>query len=157
MKTLSITQGILVLAATAITGFAVANDPTAIGGLPRGTFAGKGLWFAGSKSGNYELQTTISENKISATYELPDGTTKHWNFDIKSKTANEFEVMYGGHPVGYGYCLQKTVLCHYQVTAYNVDIEETLVFEGGKLFRYGSKSDKEMGRIVWQEAMSESK
>jgi hypothetical protein len=122
------------------------------GELPHGEFKGHGLWKSATATGKYEITTKVGNNSIAASYSLPDGTTKDWNFDMEPTTNGFFKVKVFGTEVGKGYCLEKAEVCHYEITVGKLVLEETLTVLGDKLYRFGSK-DEGAGRIMWQESL----
>ncbi len=122
------------------------------GGLTDGNYKGSGLWQSEKNKGSYAVTTSIKSNKVSASYELPDGSKKEWIFDIDPSTNGFFKVKTFGAEIGSGYCLEKAEVCHYEIAVGKLKLEETLTIQNDKLYRFGSK-DEGSGRIVWQEAM----
>lgn len=122
------------------------------GVLTEGSFKGRGLWQSEKVKGTYTVTTSIKSNKVSASYELADGSKKEWIFDIESSNSGFFKVKTFGAEIGSGYCLEKAEVCHYEIAVGKLKLEETLIKHENKLYRFGSK-DEGSGRIVWQEAM----
>jgi hypothetical protein len=121
--------------------------------LTNGSYKGKGLWNSPTgQKGTYQNSTLINGNLIQARYHLTDGSTRDWNFTIRPTCSNFFDVLADAQKVGAGYCLDKAPVCHYELTVKQLKLEETLVQEGTKLYRYGSKADAQ-DRILWQESL----
>jgi hypothetical protein len=121
-------------------------------GLTDGNYKGSGLWKSEKDTGSYSVTTAIKSNKVSASYELPDGTQKEWIFDMDPSNNGFFKVKTFGAEIGSGYCLEKAEVCHYEIQVGKLKLEETLTLQNDKLYRFGSKDDG-AGRTVWQEAM----
>jgi hypothetical protein len=90
---------------------------------------------------------------VSSHYVLADGSTMDWNFEIKNQGTTFYDVISYGVKIGSGYCLEKALVCHYDISVENLKLEETLVQEGTILYRYGSKNEGQ-GLIVWQESLN---
>jgi hypothetical protein len=121
-------------------------------GITDGNYKGSGLWKSVKDKGSYSVTTAIKSNTVSASYELPDGSKKEWNFDMEPSINGFFKVKTFGAEIGSGYCLEKAEVCHYEIQVGKLKLEETLILQNDKLYRFGSK-DEDSGRIVWQEAM----
>jgi hypothetical protein len=119
--------------------------------LPSGHFLGNGLWKSATDGGSYQAETLINGSTVTSKYTLSDGTKREFTFDMVDAQNGIFKVKIFGAEVGRGYCLDKAQVCHYELKAGNVDLEETITIMDGKLYRFGSK-DQGSGRIVWQEA-----
>jgi len=116
-----------------------------------GTYKGNGLWNSKTKNGGYQVSTVIDNNTVKTHYTLPDGNARDWNFDMQPGKSTFFDVVTQGVKVGTGYCLEKASVCHYELTVGPMKLEETLVQQGTKFYRYGSK-DEGQGPIMWQES-----
>jgi hypothetical protein len=128
------------------------------GALPDGTYKGDGLWNSPLKQGSYKTETKISGEQldtthIESTYLLEDGTTKTWAFEVVPSNGNFFKVEVDGKEVGQGYCLSRATVCHYEVSVGNMELEETISYEVGKLYRFGSKVENDR-KVMWQEKMN---
>jgi hypothetical protein len=121
-------------------------------GFTAGSYKGNGLWNSSKAKGIYQTSTVIDKNVIKAHYTLPDGSSRDWNFEIQDTSSTFFDVMSQGTKLGTGYCLEKAPVCHYEIKAGQMKLEETLVQEGNKIYRYGSK-DEGSGPIQWQESL----
>ena len=121
-------------------------------GLTEGKYTGHGLWKSEKTTGQYSITASIGAKKIQTAYILPDGTTKQWDFDIVESTNGFFDVMSQSVKLGAGYCLDKAPVCHYEISAGNLKLEETLVQQDKKLYRYGSKNQGQ-GALLWQESL----
>jgi hypothetical protein len=126
--------------------------PAFAGNLTDGSFKGKGLWKSAAKSGTYEVRTQIANNVYSATYTMADGSQKQWSFEMSATTNDFFQVKSNGANLGSGYCLEKAMVCHYEISFGTTKLEETLTIQNDKLFRFGSKNDGTL-TVMWQEAM----
>lgn len=121
-------------------------------GFTTGSYKGNGLWNSRSAKGVYQTTTVIDKNTIKAHYSLPDGSSRDWSFDIQNQASTFFDVISQGTKIGSGYCLEKALVCHYELSVGQLKLEETLVQEGTKIYRYGSK-DEGKGPIAWQESL----
>lgn len=125
-------------------------------GLTNGSFEGRGLWKAssGPAQGEYKTVTVIRGNKVEATYNMGMAGQYGWKFEMKTTTPGFFDVISRGEKIGSGYCLEKVVLCHYDVSVPNFKLEETITLQGANLYRYGSKNQGQ-GTIAWQEKLNQ--
>lgn len=121
--------------------------------LTEGSYSGNGLWHSTQSTGTYKTVSVVEKNEIKTKYQLPDGSVKEWNFQIKELTNGFFEISNKGTQLGNGYCLEKTPVCHYQFSVGQLKLEETLVQEGSKIYKFGSK-DEGHGPISWQENLT---
>jgi hypothetical protein len=120
--------------------------------LPDGAYKGQGLWKSANQSGHYEVSTEIRGEKVISSYKRPNGTAYQWEMTMKPAKNGFFTVISRGAEVGKGYCLEHTTLCHYDLAAKGLELEETLTIQDGKLYKYGSKTEN--GTLVmWQEAL----
>lgn len=124
-------------------------------GLTNGSFEGTGLWKAssGRVKGEYKTTTVIKGNKVEASYNMGPAGQYGWKFEMKETAPGFFDVMSRGEKVGAGYCLEKVVVCHYDVSAPNLKLEETITIQGATLYRFGSKNQGR-GTIAWQEKLN---
>lgn len=121
--------------------------------LTEGTYSGNALWHSVQTNGTYKTVSTVKKNEIKTKYQLPDGSIKEWNFQINESTNEFFEILSQGVQLGNGYCLEKAPVCHYQFSVGQLKLEETIVQEGNKIYRFGSK-DEGRGLISWQESLT---
>lgn len=121
--------------------------------LTEGSYSGNGLWHSAQSTGTYKTISVVKKNEIKTIYQLLDGSTKEWNFQIKESTNGFFEISTQGVQLGMGYCLEKVPVCHYQVSIGKMKLEETLVQEKNTLYKFGSK-DEGQGPISWQESLT---
>jgi hypothetical protein len=121
-------------------------------GLSEGSYKGAGAWVSAGAQGPYEVTTVIGPKTIQTRYLLPSKEKREWNFEISTSTSGFFDVTSNGTKLGSGYCLDKAPVCHYEVSVGALKVEETLVQQGGKLYRFGAK-DEGKGPIRWQESM----
>lgn len=121
-------------------------------GFTEGSYKGQALWNSLTGKGTYQTATVIEKNSIKAHYTLPDGSSRDWNFEIQNTGSIFFDVMSQGTKLGTGYCLEKAPVCHYEISVGQLNLEETLVQEGTKIYRYGSKNEGN-GPIQWQESL----
>ncbi|MBN8538026.1 MAG: hypothetical protein J0M15_13305 [Deltaproteobacteria bacterium] len=121
--------------------------------LTEGSYSGNGLWHSVQSTGTYKTISVVKKNEIKTIYQLLDGSTKEWNFQIKESTNGFFEISSQGVQLGMGYCLEKAPVCHYQVSIGQMKLEETLVQEKNTLYKFGSK-DEGQGPISWQESLT---
>lgn len=118
-----------------------------------GSYKGQALWNSLKGAGTYQTSTVIEKNSIKAQYTLPDGSSRNWDFEIQNTGSAFFDVISQGVKLGTGYCLEKAPVCHYEISVGQLKLEETLVQEGTKIYRYGSKNDG-TGPIQWQESLN---
>jgi hypothetical protein len=118
--------------------------------IPDGNYQGQGLYQSRTETGNYSTQINVQGNSIKSAYTLPDGSKKEWNFEMSQQANGFFKVVTNGVDVGEGYCLQKTIVCHYEIKVNTLSLEETFTLLDGRLYRFGSK-DNGSGRVMWQE------
>lgn len=104
------------------------------------------------KNNSLSVVVCIDKNSIKAHYTLPDGSTQDWSFEIRNVNSTFFDVVSQGVKLGSGYCLEKAPVCHYEMAMGQLKLEETLVQEGTKIYRFGSK-DEGKGPIMWQESL----
>ena len=122
--------------------------------FPEGSFKGHGLWKSASgQSGSYTASTTVSVTALESQYELSNATQREFKADIEMKSPNFFVLKSVGVPIGSGYCLERAVVCHYQLNAGETALEETITLQDGKFYRFGSKGSGE-SKVMWQEALS---
>jgi hypothetical protein len=119
--------------------------------FPNGNYQGHGFFKTKTETGSYLIHTSIKDNLIKSNYSLPDGSKKEWNFQMSTQANGFFKVQTNGIEVGQGYCLEKAVVCHYEIKVNNLSLEETFTLLSGRLYRFGSKDDG-TGQIMWQEA-----
>ncbi|HWU43732.1 MAG TPA: hypothetical protein VN132_09850 [Bdellovibrio sp.] len=120
--------------------------------LPNGSYHGNGLWNSLTAQGGYQTSAVIDNNRINGHYTLQDGSTLDWNFEMQATSSVFFDVLNHGEKLGTGYCLEKASLCHYEISVGSLKLEESLVQQGNKIYRYGSK-DEGRGPIMWQESL----
>jgi hypothetical protein len=120
-------------------------------GLTEGSYKGSGAWASAGGQGAYRVTTVIGPKTIQTSYLLPSKEKRDWNFEISASTSGFFDVTSNGTKLGSGYCLDKAPVCHYEVSLGALKVEETLVQQDGKLYRFGSK-DEGQGPIRWQES-----
>lgn len=120
--------------------------------LPDGSFKGEGHWKSQKTQGAYRAETQIRGDKIEAKYDSSQGKFQ-WSFETRQKANGFFSVLAEGHIVGDGYCLDHAKVCHYEVKVGSLNLEETLVYLEGHLYRYGSKQAEGEAKVFWQEAL----
>lgn len=123
--------------------------------LPIGKFRGSGLWKSFKEQGSYEVTTNINGKTMTSSYQLPNGISREWKFEIEPTLNGFFKVKTYGAEVGQGYCLERVEVCHYEIKADELTMEETLTILDGKLYRFGSKEEGSV-RIMWQESMDKN-
>jgi hypothetical protein len=138
---------LLIGALTLIANAAIADT------IKDGTYSGGGRWKTPKINGEYQITTTIKQNTVSSTYNLPGGDTKTWQFTMGHKGSGFFDVVVKDQKIGEGYCLDDVMLCHYAIKWDALIVEETLTLQHGVLYKYGSKNH-EHGRVVWQEKLN---
>jgi hypothetical protein len=130
---------------------ALVSTPIVAGPINDGAYLGKGQWRdSTAESGEYVVSTRVKNGIFSSRYSF-NGATENWEFTILPGQNSTFKVLVKGVEVGDGYCFQ--VQCHYQI--YTGSLEETLTFEGDRLYKVGSKV---LGgvRVFWQETLNKS-
>ncbi len=127
------------------------------GSIADGVYAGTGAWNSKTSQGEYQVSTQVKGSKISTLYTLSDGSVKNWDFELVQDGSKFFKVVSGGVEMGSGYCLDHVDLCQYEVSfttpSQTFKLEETLLTQDGKLFRYGSKNDGNE-TVMWQESQT---
>lgn len=130
---------------------ALVSTPIVAGPITDGSYVGNGQWRdTTAESGEYAVSTTVKNGILSSRYSF-DGSTENWEFTVLPGQNGTFKVLVKGEEVGDGYCFQ--VQCHYQI--YTGGLEETLTFDGDRLYKVGSKVHAGV-RIFWQESLSRS-
>ena len=137
MKTLILT----ILLATG-SAFAMPN-------IPDGNYEGKASWKdSQDNKGTYGIKIKVENRTIKSTYNYGTHTIVY-EFSVSADGNGFFTVQSGGKEVGNGYCMN--VQCHYKAVFGDVEMQETLTFWQGNLYRVGSK--KVNGHtIAWEEA-----
>lgn len=117
--------------------------------VPEGTYEGKASWkdSRGNK-GLYDINIVVEDGQFKATYDYGK-STKRYEFKTKSDADGFFKVESGGQEIGSGYCMN--VQCHYTASFGGVELEETLTFWQGNLYRVGSKEVAGL-TVAWEEA-----
>jgi hypothetical protein len=116
-----------------------------------GTYAGQGEWVSqDGQKGHYLVTTTVMDGVMKSSYKWAEQGSE-WTFTMLPFGDNFFKVASGadGQIVGEGYCFD--VQCHY--TAFGGNLEETLSFVDGKLYKLGSKKEQSLN-IKYQEALT---
>jgi hypothetical protein len=121
----------------------------AAGTMPEGHFKGEGLWKSTTEQGSYQVQTKIQGDRIESSYQSKEGNYV-WEIELKATANGFFKVLSKGQELGSGYCLEQAKVCHYELNAATLALEETLVYQDGKLFRFGSKNVAG-AKVFWQE------
>ena len=133
---------------------ALTSSSALAGSLVEGNYTGEGGWKkTGSVEGQYKVETRISASRIDNRYVFPGMKPIQWSAEITPKNKGGFfSVKMKGHLVGHGYCLEQADVCHYEFKAHDTRVEETLVWQNGRFFKFGSKNAGS-GLIRWQEAL----
>jgi hypothetical protein len=128
----------------------VVSTSYGMSGLPDTQAQGAGAWkhTAGPK-GDYTVEMTIKDNHVHSVYQWKDGG-ETFDFVAEFKKNGFFTVNSEGHAIGEGYC--GDVQCHFNVRVGAFELQETLTFQDGKVYRLGSKT-VDGGKIMWQEAL----
>ncbi|MGE0528171.1 MAG: hypothetical protein AB7G93_05845 [Bdellovibrionales bacterium] len=129
----------------------IGSSALAMTNMPGGVYQGQGRWNDNQgRVGSYNVTTTVTGGTVSSTYTFND-QTESFTFEAKEAAAGRFDVLVGGEKIGEGYCM--SVQCHYVTELAGTNLEETLTFYEGHLYRIGSKRVE--GKIVtWEEAMA---
>ena len=122
--------------------------------LTNGHYSGQGLSKTPQSDGHYATTVVVTDDTITASYQLSDGSTQNWDITLKKTSSVFFEVLSQGQKLGSGYCLERAPVCHYEISIKQLKLEETLVQEGNKIYRFGSK-DEGHGRVMWQESLNQ--
>jgi hypothetical protein len=127
----------------------ISGSAMAMTSLPDGSFSGKGEWKDDAgKSGTYTVQTQIKNNVITNAYVI-GGQSISFTMEAALDKSGFFPVKVNGAKVGSGYCFD--VQCHYSLSTDKGQLEETVTFYQGHMYRLGSKSSG-AETVVWQEA-----
>jgi hypothetical protein len=132
----------------------LASQMTWAHGLTNGHYTGQGLSKTPQSDGRYTTTVDVTNNTIKASYKLSDGSTQNWDITLTKTSSVFFDVVSQGQKLGSGYCLQGAPVCHYEISMKQLKLEETLVQEGNKIYRFGSK-DEGQGRVMWQESLNQ--
>ena len=106
------------------------------GGMQVGVYKGEGNWRSGSESGRYQVEAQITNDEIKNLYHWAD---QRIEFNVKTQNTSAWEFLlknYKNQPIGLGFCMG--IQCHYELKK-GSDLEETLTFYQGHLYRLGSK------------------
>jgi len=130
-------------------------------GFQAGTYSGEGLWNSSQAKGTYKVELQVKGNEISSQYAITDTGSKKWSFTMKNKAHNFFDVVSEGEKIGTGYCLEKALVCHYEVAQGDFKLEETIVQEPAQqpaqqknvIYKFGSKQTG-ANVISWQEKLN---
>ncbi len=122
--------------------------------LTNGHYTGRGQWHDSSgQTGEYDVQTVIDEQGVSSTYEWGGGETRRFAMKLEPTGSKSFSVKLAEQSVGWMYCMD--VQCHLDlIFDANQNLEETLTFVDGKLYKLGSKSLPNGSRVFWQEDLN---
>ena len=140
--------------AAAILALVMSSQMTWAHGLTAGHYTGQGLSKSLKTKGVYATTVDVSDKSVKASYVLADGSTRTWDISFQETAAGFFNVLSEGKKLGSGYCLERAPVCHYEISMKHLKLEETLVQEGNKIYRFGSK-DVGHGRIMWQESLNQ--
>lgn len=69
--------------------------------LTEGSYSGNGLWHSTQSTGTYKTVSVVEKNEIKTRYQLPDGSVKEWDFQIKELTNGFFEISNKGTQLGW--------------------------------------------------------
>lgn len=140
--------------AMAVTALVLSSQITWAHGLTVGHYSGQGLSKTVKAKGVYTTTVNVTDKSVEASYQMTDGSNQTWNISLQDTAAGFFNVLSGGKKLGTGYCLEHAPVCHYEISMKHLKLEETLVQEGNKIYRFGSK-DEGHGRIMWQESLNQ--
>lgn len=119
--------------------------------LPDGSYQGKGDWYGASgHSGAYMVVTKIESNELTTSYQF-DNQKETLTFHVVFDSSGTFVIEMKSAVVGKGYCM--STQCHYSIQSPNVDMEETITFFQGHLYKLGSKTVNGE-EVHWEEAMN---
>lgn len=128
----------------------VTQSAFALNAIPEGTHRGVGGWKGqDGKVGDYTVEMSVKDNVVASVYRYGE-KEESFTFKAEFKPGGFFKVRMKDHVVGEGYC--GDYQCHYNVVVGPFQMEETLTFWEGKVYRLGAKGEN--GRQVqWQEAL----
>ena len=121
--------------------------------IPEGQYEGRGLGKTEAGQGSYQVKTSIVDNVLSSTYTLSNGDVKSVQITLVPTKNGFLTAQISGQNVGTGYCLDHATLCHFEINAGGVALEETMTVENSMLFVFGSKVQYGV-KVFWQEALS---
>lgn len=114
-----------------------------------GKYVGKGSWKdQQGNSGHYDVVTTVLPNKFASSYVWPEGG-REFAFDLSVSDNGFYQLVISGRNVGSMYCGH--VQCHLDFP--QAQVEETITFYDGHLYKIGSKPDGKGGKLMWQEML----
>ncbi len=122
--------------------------------IPDGNYAGGGRFKdTAGNTGSYTVQTTVANGVVSQVYRYASGGAR---FVLSTNLTGHgfFAVMEKGEKVGEGYC--QTVVCHYNALIGGANLEESLTYWQGNLYRVGSKKIGNL-TITWEESLKKAK
>jgi len=122
--------------------------------IPAGTYDGQARWKdSAGHTGTYKVSTFVQGGAVLTSYFYNNGKAIY-AFRMDETSDGFFDVMSNGNKVGEGQCL--SVQCHYTADLGGVQIEETLTYWQGHLYKQGSKKIGNV-TIAWEEAMTKVK
>lgn len=122
--------------------------------IPEGTYTGKGRFKdTAGHTGSYTVETSVANGVVSQVYRYASGGAR---FVLTTNLTGHgfFAVMENGQKVGEGYC--QTVVCHYSALMGGANLEESLTYWQGNLYRVGSKKIGNL-TITWEESLLKAK
>jgi len=117
--------------------------------IPDGSYEGKASWKdSQGNQGRYDISIEVEKEKVRSTYDYGSSTIVY-EFTARADANGFFAVESNGQDVGSGYCMN--VQCHYTAKFGDMELEETLTFWQGRLYRVESKKVNGLF-VAWEEA-----
>lgn len=117
--------------------------------IPDGNYEGKASWKdSQANKGTYAIKIEVKDRSIKSHYDYGEHS-KVYEITTSADANGFFSVLSSGKKVGSGYCMN--VQCHYTAVFGDVEMQETLTFWQGNLYRVGSKKING-STIAWEEA-----
>jgi hypothetical protein len=141
--------------AVVLMGGFVAAPSLAAHPLPSGEFVGTGTWKSpDGSSGGYDVSTRIEGATLTSNYEYAvEGgrRTESATIELVAKDSAVFEVRNDkGEVVGKGFYLEAE--CSYRAEFGSIAVEETIRFDHGVLYKFGSKCGPGF-QVIWSETL----
>jgi len=141
--------------AVILMGWFVASTGLAAHPLPSGEFAGTGTWKSpDGSSREYDVSTRIEGATLTSTYEyVMEGSRRNESATIElvAKDSVVLEVRNDkGEVIGKGFYLEAE--CSYRAEFDGIAVEETIRFDRGVLYKFGSKCGPGF-QVIWRETL----
>lgn len=113
-----------------------------------GQYAGRGSWRdAQGHSGTYEVSTNVTPLRFESSYQWDKKQNRVFNVSLSTDSEGFYELRSDEGLNGGMYCYD--VQCHLSMS--QGEVEETLTFWDGNLYKLGSKKLGDGRVIMWQE------